>query len=176
MNCVLSAWSQFEAELRGFLVRRLRDPDIAEDLLHDTFVKALAEGAGFCDLQNPRAWLYRVTRNGLIDHLRQQHQVVEELPEELPQQEPIQAAVDDLTNCLPRALNELSTEDAEAIRLCDLDGMTQADYAQAMGISLPGAKSRVQRARRRLKQHLKQACQVKFDASGQVCCFVPRDT
>lgn len=176
MNCVLNAWGQFEAELRGFLVRRLRDPDIVEDLLQDTFVKALAEGARFCDLQNPRAWLYRVARNRLVDHLRRQHRSVDDLPDELPQQEPIQAAVDDLANCLPRALNELSAKDAEAIRMCDLDGMTQADYARAKGVSLPGAKSRVQRARQRLKQHLKQACQVRFDDSGKVCCFVPRDT
>lgn len=176
MNCVLDAWGKFESELRGFLVKQLRNPALAEDLLQDTFVKALAQGSGFCTLENPRAWLYRVARNGLIDQLRRQHRVVEDLPEELPYEEPVQAAVDDLASCLPRALGELASEDAEAIRLCDLDGMTQADYAKAKGISLPGAKSRVQRARRRLKEHLKQTCQVRFDETGQVCCFVPRDT
>jgi RNA polymerase sigma-70 factor (ECF subfamily) len=54
--------------------------------------------------------------------------------------------------------------------------MTQEDYARLKGISLPGAKSRVQRARKRLREHLSQACQVKFDATGKVCCFVPRGT
>ena len=42
------------------------------------------------------------------------------------------------------------------------------------GLSLPGAKSRVQRARQRLREQLSAACQVKFDGAGQVCCFVPR--
>ena len=42
------------------------------------------------------------------------------------------------------------------------------------GLSLPGAKSRVQRARQRLRERLASACQVRLDVEGQVCCFVPR--
>ncbi|MGC1518341.1 MAG: RNA polymerase subunit sigma-70, partial [Azonexus sp.] len=43
-----------------------------------------------------------------------------------------------------------------------------------LGISLPGAKSRIQRARKRLRNRLVKACQVTFDDQGEVCCFVPR--
>jgi RNA polymerase sigma-70 factor (ECF subfamily) len=52
--------------------------------------------------------------------------------------------------------------------------MSQKDYAARLGLTLPGAKSRVQRARVRLKARLTEACQVKFDKDGEVCCFVPR--
>ena len=175
MNCVLKAWGQHETELRGFLVRRLRDQAVAEDLLQDTFVKAIAEGSRFCELDNPRAWLYRVARNSLIDHLRREHRFIDDLPDQLPYEEPITDAVDDLSQCLPRALDALAKEDAEAITLCDLEGMNQADYAQLKGLSVPGAKSRVQRARARLKQQLKSTCQVRLDESGSVCCFTPRE-
>ena len=74
----------------------------------------------------------------------------------------------------PRVLAELSTEDREAIVLCDLGDMTQARFAELKGLSLPGAKSRVQRARRHLRERMSQACQVRFDEAGRVCCFVPR--
>ena len=174
MNCVLNAWGQHESELRGFLVRRLRDQAVAEDLLQDTFVKAIAEGSRFCELNNPRAWLYRVARNNLVDHLRREHRFVDYLPDEVPDEVPLTAAVDDLSQCLPRALDALAKEDAEVITLCDLEGLNQADYAQLKGLSVPGAKSRVQRARARLKQQLKTACQVRLDESGSVCCFTPR--
>ena len=76
--------------------------------------------------------------------------------------------------CLPRALSELSEEDREAITLCDLEGLNQEDYARMKSLTLPGAKSRVQRARKRLREHLSEACQVRFDEAGKVCCFVPR--
>ena len=65
-------------------------------------------------------------------------------------------------------------EDREAILLCDIEGMTQAEYATRLGISLPGAKSRVQRARQRLKARLSEACRVRYDERGNVCCFTPR--
>ncbi len=173
MNCVTEAWHNHEGELRGFLVQQVRDPALAEDLLQDVFLKALEEGSRFCQIDNPRAWLFRVTRNRLIDYRRTRKDHVE-IPEQLPDiVEPVDA-VATMAQCLPRALEELPPEDAQAVRLCDLEGMTQAEYARLQGLSLAGAKSRIQRARKRLKRHLQNICQVRFDETGRVCCFVPR--
>jgi RNA polymerase sigma-70 factor (ECF subfamily) len=172
-DCLLRAWRAHEAELLGFLRRRLPEPHTAEDLLQDIFVKALGQGKRFCSLENARAWLFRVTRNTLADHLRLAREQVE-LPEDLVEETEQAAPVESLADCLPRALAELSPDDREAITLCDLEGMSQEAYAQHKGLTLPGAKSRVQRARKRLREHLSTACQVRFDETGRVCCFVPR--
>ncbi len=173
MNCLLAAWDQNEGALRAFLILRAADPHLAEDLLQDVFLKALAEGGSFCGLTNPRAWLFRVARNRLIDYLRT-HKALGELPPEFPAGEEEPAPLASLTACLPRAFSEMPEEDREALTLCDLEGLSQVEYARRKGLSLPGAKSRIQRARRRLGEHLKTACQVRFDESGRVCCFVPR--
>nr|MBS0021320.1 sigma-70 family RNA polymerase sigma factor [Gammaproteobacteria bacterium] len=170
----MAAWRAHESELRGFLIRRTGDPRVAEDLLQDVFVKVLAEGPAFCELEDPRAWLFRVARNHFTDYLRKQKRLVE-IPDDLASEKDEMAAVETLTACLPRALAELPAEDTEALTLCDLKGMTQAEYARRKGITLAGAKSRVQRARRRLREHLRQACQVRFDEAGRVCCFVRRE-
>lgn len=172
-DCLLRAWRDHEAELLGYLRKRLPESHAAEDLLQDIFVNALGQGKKFCSLENARAWLFRVTRNTLADHLRLAREQVE-LPEDLAQESEPPAPVESLTDCLPRALKELSSEDREAITLCDLEGMNQEAYAQSKGLSLAGAKSRVQRARKRLREHLSSACQVRFDQAGRVCCFVPR--
>lgn len=172
--CLLTAWQAHAPALRGWLIHQLHDRALAEDLLQDVFLKALRQGSRFCALENARAWLFEVARNTLTDQLRRRRETVE-LPEQLSaaEAEP-PAAVDHLAQCLPRVLGELSPEDREAITCCDLEGMTQADYAAKLGLSLPGAKSRVQRARARLKAQLATACKVKFDEAGQVCCFTPR--
>lgn len=174
MNCIIAAWHNHEAELRGFLTRHLRDARLAEDLLQDTFVKALGQGIGFCTLENPRAWLFRVARNLLVDHRRHRKPFVD-LDESIAHQEPEIPAVESLSACLPRALAALGVEDREAITLCDLEGLAQADFAHRKGLSLPGAKSRVQRARQRLKRQLSSACQVRFDEMGNVCCYTPHE-
>lgn len=72
-------------------------------------------------------------------------------------------------------LSELSPEDREAITQCDLQGVSQAEYARHAGLSLSAAKSRVQRARLRLRQRMTLACQVRFDDAGHVSDFVPRE-
>jgi len=171
--CLLAAWSAHEAELRRYLRHRLADPDEADDLLHDLFLKACRQGEAFCAVGQPRAWLFEVARNTFLDHLRRQRPMLP-LPPDLAAAEPAEAPVEQLAQCLPRVLSELSPEDREALSLCDLGGMSQAAFAELKGLSLPGAKSRVQRARQRLREQLSSACQVKLDGAGQVCCFVPR--
>ena len=171
--CLIAAWSKHEAELLNFMRQRLGNTAEAEDLLHDVFLKAWAQGGRFCSVVNARAWLFEVARNTLIDRRRKSHDEIE-LPEDIPAEESEACVIDGLAHCVPRVLSELSEDDREAIELCDLQGMTQADYAKLKGLSLPGAKSRVQRARQRFRAQLSTACQVRFDEAGQVCCFVPR--
>ena len=173
MDCLSTAWTAHESELRGWLRRRVGNNALADDLLQDLFLKALRQGTRFCAVENARAWLFEVARNTLADHLRVAHPMVE-LPDDLLA--PVEAVdtVDTLTACLPRVLSELSPDDREAILLCDLQGMAQADFAQFKGLSLSAAKSRVQRARLRLRAQMSQVCQVQVDDSGRVSDFVPR--
>jgi RNA polymerase sigma-70 factor (ECF subfamily) len=173
MNCLTSAWTAHEPELRGWLRRRLANPAEADDLLQDLFLKALRQGERFCSVHNARAWLFEVARNRLADYLRVERNMVE-LPDDLPDYVVETEAVDTLTACLPRVLSELSAQDREVITLCDLQGMAQADFAAARGLSLSAAKSRVQRARQRLRAQMSQVCQVQLDEAGHVAYFVPR--
>jgi len=174
MRCITDAWKAHETELRRFLRHRTGDDAAAEDLLQEVFLRALRQRNGLCGIDNPRAWLFHAARNLLIDRLRLTKEQVE-LPDDLPAAaDEAPPPVDGLTQCLPRVLSELSPQDREAITLCDIEGMTQRDYARHIGLSLPAAKSRVQRARARLKSRMSEVCQVSFATTGQVESFVPR--
>lgn len=173
MTCLTDAWTAHAPELRGWLRRRVGNSALADDLLQDLFLKALRQGERFCSLQNARAWLFEVARNLLADQLRVAHHMVD-LPDDLTAQADDTDTVDTLTACLPRVLSELSAEDREAITLCDLQGMAQADFAKTKDLSLSAAKSRVQRARVRLRAQMSEACQVQMDEVGHVSDFVPR--
>jgi RNA polymerase sigma-70 factor (ECF subfamily) len=175
--CVLAAWQAHEGELRGYLRHRMPDSDAAEDLLQDVFVKALRQSPGFCALDNPRTWLFQVARNAWVDRARTAH-ATEPLTDGVeqaaaPSHEP-EAAVDALAECLVRSLAELSADDAAILRACDLEGQTQASFAERHGLSLPAAKSRLLRARRRLRDVITTRCQVRFEADGSVAGHRPR--
>ncbi|OQA31318.1 MAG: ECF RNA polymerase sigma factor SigR [Betaproteobacteria bacterium ADurb.Bin341] len=174
LPCLMKAWAAHEAELLGYLRHHCGHPADAEELLQEIFIKALRQGKQFCSVDNPRAWLFQVARNALTDHHRQNRESLP-LNEEIPQPEtaPI-PAIDTLSQCLPRVLEELPELDRKALLLCDIEGKPQQELAEQLGISLSGAKSRLQRARLRLRQQLEVRCKVRFDERGSVCCFTPR--
>jgi len=172
MKCIHQAWNNHQHELRGFLRGRVTDAQTADDLLQDVFVKALADRKTFCQLENTRAWLYRVAKNRLIDFQRSYKyhaEVTDCLPDRTHEPSPLSS----LSKCLPPTFKFLPREDQEIIKLCDLEGMHQAEYARLKGLSVAATKSRVQRARKRLKNRLITSCQINFDNRGSVCCFIP---
>ena len=171
--CVLRAWNAHEDELRNYLRHRVGDSHRADDLLQEVFVKAMEQRKQFCTLDNTRAWLFQVARNALIDHLRLRREHIE-LPEDIPQPEKALEPIQVLGACLTRVLCELSAEDRDIIEQCDLEEVKQKDYAAAHGLSLSAVKSRLLRARERMRARMSAACQVRFDERGRVESHIPR--
>lgn len=172
-SCIQTAWRAHEQELRLYLAHRLGERAAAEDLLQDIFVKAIRQGADFCQLANARAWLFQVTRNALVDYqrLKKDHA---ELPDDIPAPESHTEPVDALAECLGRVLQELPEEESDIIRQCDLNGVKQQTYADSRGLSLSAAKSRLLRARGRMREAMTVNCQVRFDGAGRVESHIPR--
>lgn len=176
-------WSRFQRELRGYLLRRVREPADAEDVLQDVFERLQRRPGDLARAENPSAWLYSVTRNALIDHGRR-HTARERSLDRL-RAEPDEArtgpggAEEDeaaalLARCLRPLIAQLAPRDREALEWVDLEGLTQREAAARAGISVSGMKARVQRARRRLRERILQCCAVELDARGGVMDFAPR--
>jgi len=177
--CVTRAWRDHATELQRWLRHQLGDDAAADDMLQEVFVKALRQGSGFCQVDQPRAWLYQVARHALIDRARRMRPT-EPLERHAPAlvapvadpPEPMQA----LAGCLARVLAELSADDATILRACDLEGQSQRIYAQAHGLTLPATKARLRRARLRLRERLTEVCRVRFDSAGHVSGHDGRST
>ena len=174
-NCHDRAWQKHQREIQGFLEHRAGSVAEADDLLQEVFLKVLLQGRAFCELDNPRAWLFRVARNLIIDRRRlsMTREPLLPLPDDFsaPPAADVEP-VDLLSHCLPSVLSRISAKDREAIVRCDLQGVTVSDYARQLGLSLPAAKSRLQRARLRLRSRLAKSCRVSYDGAGKLCCFV----
>ncbi|MGB2815794.1 MAG: sigma-70 family RNA polymerase sigma factor [Burkholderiaceae bacterium] len=169
----MRAWLAHEAELLGFLQHQLGDPHRAEDVLQEVFLKAMRQGRSFCEVRQPRAWLFQVARTSLIDDVRRQR-ATEPLDTEWPAPAPDDALpVDALAECVERNLPRLEPGDQDVLRRCDLDGWRQQDYADRNGLTLAATKARLRRARTRLRTLLIEHCGVRFDGQGAVCCTVP---
>src|SRR5262252_2378026 len=93
-----------------------------------------------------------------------------DLPEELPDDD----IVSELLPCIRAMVLSLPAQDRQALILTEYQGLTQKELAQRLGLSLSGAKSRVQRAREKLKQQLLACCHFELDRRGHIIDYQPR--
>jgi RNA polymerase sigma factor (sigma-70 family) len=122
----------------------------AEDVLQDVFVRAF--GALRADQRdvNVRAWLYRVAHNRCIDHLRRPVPAPAEVLEmsRTPLHDPLEEAQrrEDLRR-LVQDVGRLPEQQRSALLMREIDGMSYADLAAALDVTVPAVKSLLVRAR-----------------------------
>jgi RNA polymerase sigma-70 factor, ECF subfamily len=154
------------AALVRFVASRV-DVDAAEDIVHDVFVRAYARREQLRDETKLLPWLYQMTRNAIADHHRARRPS-EELPEDVAMREPEDRAMQELASCLTPLIEQLPEHYRDAVQLSEIDGVSLQETANRLGISLSGAKSRVQRARTKLQEALLQCCHVELDHRGSI--------
>lgn len=163
------------AELLAFLRRRL-PPGEAEDVLQDVLVRAHDHREALRDDEKLAAWLTQIARNAVTDFYRRRaakpvSAAVD--PETLPTEPSEDVPGDELTACLRAMLEQLPAEYRDAVRQSDLEHRPQQAIADDLGVSLSGAKSRIQRGRAKLKALIQACCHLELDAYGnaveQVC-------
>ncbi len=166
------AWERFHPGLRSFILGQVRDQHVTEDILQDVYLKVYARIETLRDESKLQPWLYQVARNAIADYHRSRV-ATSELPE-LPYypEDPLDAAMaSGLNRSVKSMLECLSPEHRQALVLTEYEGLTLAELATKLGVSVSGAKSRVQRARARLKQLLLACCHFELDRYGKVLNF-----
>ncbi|GAC1359637.1 MAG: RNA polymerase sigma factor SigZ [Ktedonobacteraceae bacterium] len=171
------AWEAFHTPLQRFIRKRVPDEMIAEDLLQDIFLKIHQHGESLQDVKKLESWIYHVARNAIIDFYRSARPTNSldgpealDLPEELPDDD----IVSELLPCVQAMVKNLPEPDRQALVLTEYQGLTQKEFGERVGLSFSGAKSRVQRARERLKQQLLTCCHFELDRRGHVINYQPR--
>jgi RNA polymerase sigma-70 factor (ECF subfamily) len=168
MTEVEKLWEDYRAALRRFIRRRVADESSADDILQDIFLKIHAKIGALKDHRRIRGWFYRVARNAVIDHYRGRRGT-EILPEEIAM--PLKSdrrALTELSECVRPMIERLPEPYREALILSELEGVTQKEVGKKQGVSLSGAKSRVQRGRAKLKEMMLACCHIEFDRRGGI--------
>ena len=168
-------WEAYRKQLYRFIVKRIRDESLAEDLVHDVLLKAYAQKNTLKDPGKLRPWLYQITRNSIVDTFRS-NKPLDPLPAELSSHNTEQAdtAQQELSRCLTPLIKNLPRHYREPLELVEIKGLKQREMAAELGLTLSGAKSRVQRARKLLATALLSCCQVEFDRRGSVLNYHPQ--
>lgn len=162
--------AQFLSRLRAFVRRRVRTEHDAQDIVQDVLAR-LVQHDDAINSESVFAWMFTVARRAIIDRARKLKSNPEtafsESESELVEIAGDPSAVAELSRCMEPMLASLSGDDQALLQRIDMRGESQAALAREMGMTSSSLKSRVQRARRRLRAALEDCCTVQQDRSGQ---------
>jgi RNA polymerase sigma-70 factor (ECF subfamily) len=174
------AWREVEARLRPYVARRVAPADV-DDVVQETFVRVYRGLPNLTESERFGAWVYRIAASAIVDHarMRARHPLARTEPGpdggDSPALEPGDDLEADLAECIALFVARLPSPYREAVTLTELQGMTQRDAAEMLGVSLSGMKSRVQRGRDRIRAMFDQCCDMSVDGRGHVTGCTPRD-
>lgn len=168
---VWNIWLSSKDQLYRYVLSRFKDKELAEDITQEVLLKIHKSCCSDKEIKNINSWLFQIAHNASLDHLKKSNREFifsdnsgsdEDIWSDLS------SFLDPLINCLPKSY-------AVPLRMSDIDGIKQQEIADQLGISLTAAKSRVQRARKNLKEQIKACYHIELDKNGTPISFELKD-
>ncbi|NOU60733.1 RNA polymerase sigma factor SigZ [Marinifilum caeruleilacunae] len=169
MNCdIHHIYQRYSSHLLAFIRQQIKDSSTADDLLQEVFLRTMESCISEKNIKNLKSWLFQVTRNTIVDYYRAQNKTFQEQDYIIHNhfnspdfQQILSEDIADMIELLPE-------EYAVPLRWSDIEGIPQKEIADKLNIGLPGAKSRIQRARKKLRDLFYECCDIELDAQGNI--------
>ena len=176
-------WDLYNTKLKNYIMGKVSDKFEAEDLFQEVGFRVLKSEKNIQDVDNVEAWLYRIASNAIIDHYRRKDRLnyVEDVYaiDAVLLKDSSVSEVDnynkEAASCLLKLTEILPETYKEAILQSDCKGVPQNTLGEAWGLSHSGAKNRVQRARKKLKETMLDCCEVRSDHQGNILELVNKN-
>jgi RNA polymerase sigma-70 factor (ECF subfamily) len=155
---VETLFAKHHGEIYAYLLRMMRDPEVAADMAQDAFIKAYKNYETLEKPENARAWLYQIAHRVALDEIRRR-KIIRFLPwtgESRGAAPSAEHLVMDarLSGDMQRALARIPERQRAALLLAELHDLTGLELAAALGVSHVAARALLTRARESLRQAL----------------------
>jgi RNA polymerase sigma-70 factor (ECF subfamily) len=190
-------WKDFSSGVRRFIYNRISNRSNVDDLLQEVFLKIHSKIDSLKDETKMCSWVYQIARNTIIDYYRKHKNKPvdidiihlsdetddEHFSQQIALEDKILSVIDDgneesveqeIASSLKEMVKVLPEKYSRALLLVEFEGISQIDLAKRLGISISGAKSRVQRGRQMLKDALMRCCHFEFDRYGTIIASCPK--
>jgi len=176
-------WAKVHGQLFGYISKHVKIQDDINDIIQDTFIKVKTN---IDKLKNPakvESWIYQIARNTINDYFRKQKKSFEnednlnELitePSAFEEEDiKVQIQTREFSEYAGFVVNELPEKYRKAVYMADIEGFSMKELAEELNISVSGAKSRVQRGRKMIKEIILKCCEVNTDKYGNIVDYEP---
>lgn len=162
-------WDTFANRLKGYILSKVKDDMISDDILQDVFVKVHLKKDELEDDSKFGPWLFTIARNSINDYYRglKHFDEVEEIAdsdEEAGYEKDIRC----MNTCLIPLTSAWSPEDRTLFNMVDVQHIPQIEIAEQLNIPYSTLKSRIQKLRKEIKMKLVQCCQIELNDRDEI--------
>ena len=158
----IGIWEDFSGILKKYIHSKVKDDDLTKDILQEVFIRIHLNVSKIKNNESLKSWLFTITHNVIMDHFKRQSKQIPFL--ETPENDENQTH--SAKNCIRPLINKLPEKYREALLMSEINGKKQFEVAEALNISVSGAKSRIQRGRKLLQQGFIDCCDYKINDKG----------
>lgn len=183
-------WKEFSEHVRNYIRSKVSNEQVAEDIVQDIFIRIHQGLDGLEHEDRLQSWVFGIARHALADYYRKENRKrteptdsiepkteadEESETENLAGFEGEHSVHEEVLSWLIPMIDELPEKYRLPLKMADVEGKTQQEVADALGLSLSGAKSRVQRGRQKLGEVLAACCEVQFGSEGRAVAYRKRE-
>jgi len=162
--------------LRAFAISLCGSHSLADDLVQDALVKAWSHADSFQPNTNLRAWLVTILRNTYFSSYRKRSREVQDSDNLLAQQIPVKGGQESALTLadVQAALDKLAPEHKEILLMIGITELSYEEAAEICGVAIGTVKSRLNRARAKLAEHLGLLAMSEIDTDPTVSNLAAR--
>lgn len=165
-TAAIATWNKLQHDLKSFVYRKIRDKETCQDIIQDVFIKVQANLGTLKESEKITAWIFQITRNAVTDHFRKSAKVIN--PVDVDWGSSANELNDCVAYCLKVLMEKLPEKYRVPLHLTEVENLSQSEVAKRLNISHSGARSRVQRARKMLKERIDELYLIKTDPYGNI--------
>lgn len=164
-------WDEYSTALKRFLQSRVSNPADVDDLLQDILLKSHLNLHSLASMNSVKSWVFQIANNVIIDHYRKKGRANDLDVDDLWYEDDAPNIKRELSTCIAPFIKALPDESAHILEEIELNNMTQKDYAAANNINYSTLKTRVQKARKQLRELVEDCCHLTLDKNGNIIEF-----
>jgi RNA polymerase sigma-70 factor (ECF subfamily) len=159
-------WTSYSEGLKRFIISKVKETTLADDILQDTFIKIHTKLHTLKDITKLKSWCFTVARNSILDYWKSTNKTFEIAN--------FEAETNLLENthtekdCLQGILKNLPKKYRDPLFLSDIKGLKQQEVAIQLKQSLPTTKSQIQRARKLIAKGFMDCCGFVINKKGNL--------
>lgn len=167
---IFEIWEEYKSSLFGYVKKRVTDEDAAKDILQDVLLKSYQYCSKGKTVLYLKSWLYKITQNTINDYHKKANKNTS-ISFDIVETNNDKSIIGEASDYIKVLLKLLPDDYAIPLYMSDIEGIDQKTIAENLALTLSNTKSRIQRARVKLKERFLECCVVSFGESGEMVSF-----